>query len=190
MLRTSFCELFAIDAPVLQAPIWPATSPELVAAVSEAGGIGSIGTVFEPADRVRALVGRVRELTERPFVVNHVVPALDEDAFTATLEARPAAVSFALGDPGGLVERVHAAGLKAIQQIHTVGQAREAAALGVDVIVAQGRETGGRGWRPGSGRWRGSRRSSTPSRPSGCSRPAAWPTGAGWRPRWSSARPG
>jgi len=45
MLRTPFCDLFGIEAPVVQAPIWPATSPELVAAVSEAGGLGSLGAV-------------------------------------------------------------------------------------------------------------------------------------------------
>src|SRR5919112_32564 len=105
MLRTRFCELFEIEAPVLQAPAWPATSPELVAAVSEAGALGSLAAVNESADRLRALIERVRELTDRPFVVNHVVPRLDDEAFEVTLEARPAAVSFALGDPSALVER-------------------------------------------------------------------------------------
>lgn len=100
MLHTRFCELFEIDVPVLQAAIWPATSPELVAAVSEAGGLGSIAVVFESAEHVRRQIDRVRELTERPFVVNHVVPLLDEEAFETTLAARPAGVSFALGDPG------------------------------------------------------------------------------------------
>ena len=135
MLRTRFCELFDIEAPILQAPIWPAASPELVAAVSEAGGLGSIGAVNGSADDVRGQIERVRELTDRPFVVNHVVPRLDEQAFEVTLEARPAAVSFALGDPGGLVERVRAIGAKVIHQVHTVAQAREAAQHGVDLSL-------------------------------------------------------
>ena len=83
--------------------------------------------------------------------MNHVVSTLDEDAFQATLDARPAAVSFALGDPGALVERAHAAGAKVIQQVHTVTQAREAAALGVDVVIAQGSEAGGQGMAAGVG---------------------------------------
>src|SRR5215210_8630337 len=98
MLRTPFCDLFDAHVPVLQAPIWPATSPELVAAVGEAGAVGSIGAVFTPADELRRQIARVRELTDRPFVVNHVVPALDEETFEATLDEGPAAVSFALGD--------------------------------------------------------------------------------------------
>jgi enoyl-[acyl-carrier protein] reductase II len=151
MLHTRFCELFEIDAPVLQAAIWPATAPELVAAVSGAGGLGSLGAVFWSAQEVGEQIDAVRALTDRPFVVNHVVPALDADAFEATLEARPAGVSFALGDPGDLVERAHAAGAKAIQQVHTVTQAREAAGRGVDVVIAQGSEAGGQGMAAGVG---------------------------------------
>lgn len=144
-LRTPFTELFGIEFPVLQAAICPATTPELVAAVGEAGALGSIGAVFTGADDLLAQIARVRELTERPFVVNHVVPNLDEDAFAATLEARPAAVSFALGDPGELVARAREAGLKVIHQVHTLGQALDAADLGIDVFVAQGSEAGGQG---------------------------------------------
>ncbi len=151
MLRTRFCEIFEIDVPVIQAAIWPATSPELVAAVSEAGAIGTVAGIFSSADDLRGQIERVRELTDRPFVVNHVVPGLNEDALEATLEARPAAVSFALGDPGGLVERVHAVGAKVIHQVHTVSQARGAAAHGVDVVIAQGSEAGGQGMVSGVG---------------------------------------
>ena len=151
MLRTRFCELFDIEAPVVQAAIWPATTPELVAAVSEAGGLGSVAAVFGSAAHVRGQIERVRKLTDRPFAVNHVVPLLDEDAFEATLQARPAAVSFALGDPGGLVDRAHLAGARVIHQVHTVSQARDAARRGVDVVIAQGSEAGGQGMTAGVG---------------------------------------
>jgi nitronate monooxygenase/enoyl-[acyl-carrier protein] reductase II len=151
MLRTPLCEEFGIEVPILQAAIWPATSPELVAAVSEAGGLGSIGAVFESAKSVEGQIDRVRELTDRPFAVNHVVPLLDEEAFEATLEAKPAVISMALGDPGELVERAHAAGAKVIHQVHTVEQARRVAGLGVDAIIAQGSEAGGQGMALGVG---------------------------------------
>ncbi len=59
MLRTPFTELFDIEVPVLQAAIWPATSPELVAAVTNAGAIGTIAGVFGSADDVRGQIERV-----------------------------------------------------------------------------------------------------------------------------------
>jgi nitronate monooxygenase/enoyl-[acyl-carrier protein] reductase II len=151
MLHTRFCDLVDIEVPVVQAPIWPAISPELVAAVCEAGGLGSLGALLTSADDLSGQIDAVRRLTDRPFAVNHVVPALDEDAFAATLEARPAVISFAVGDPGDLVARAHEAGAKVMHQVHTVAQAREAAALGVDVIVAQGAEAGGQGMIAGVG---------------------------------------
>src|SRR5215210_4982796 len=92
MLRTPVCDVLGIEVPVMQAAIWPATAPELVAAVCEAGGLGSVGSVFEQAESVERQIARVRELTERPFAVNHVVPLLDEGAFEATLRAGPAVV--------------------------------------------------------------------------------------------------
>lgn len=151
MLRTPVCDDLGIEVPIMQAAIWPATSPGLVGAVCEAGGLGSIGSVFESAESVERQITRVRELTNRPFAVNHVVPLLDQEAFEVTLKARPAVVSLALGDPGDLVDRVHAVGAKVIHQVHTVGQARRVAELGVDMIIAQGSEAGGQGMALGVG---------------------------------------
>jgi enoyl-[acyl-carrier protein] reductase II len=151
MLRTPVCDLLGIQHPVVQAAIWPATAPELAAAVSNAGGLGSLGAVFTSAESLERQITRLRELINRPFAVNHVVPLLDEDAFALTLEARPAVISLALGDPGDLVDRAHATGAKVIHQVHTVGQARQAAERGVDVIIAQGSEAGGQGLAQGVG---------------------------------------
>jgi enoyl-[acyl-carrier protein] reductase II len=145
MERTNFCKLFGVEVPILQAAIWPATTPELVAAVSNAGGLGSIGAVFESAETLAQQITRVRELTNQPFVVNHVIPLLNEEAFAVTLDAQPAAISLALGEPGNLPHRAHSIGAKVIHQVHTVAQAERAAACGVDVIIAQGSEAGGQG---------------------------------------------
>jgi enoyl-[acyl-carrier protein] reductase II len=151
VLRTPVCDVLGIEVPIMQAAIWPAASPELVAAVSDAGALGSIGSVFESAESVERQIARVRELTNGPFAVNHVVPLLDEEAFEATLEAKPPVISLALGDPGDLVERAHAAGSKVVHQVHTVTQARRVAELAVDAIIAQGSEAGGQGMSLGVG---------------------------------------
>ena len=145
MIRTRLCDLFGIDVPIIQAPFGPWTSAELVAAVSNAGGLGSLGGSGRTAEEIERDAGRIRELTDRPFAVNHITRMFDEQAFEATLAVRPAVISLALGDPGGLVARAHAAGSLFMQQVHTVEQARRAAAQGVDVIIAQGSEAGGFG---------------------------------------------
>ena len=146
MLRKRFCELFEIDAPVLQAAFCPATAPDLVAAVSGAGGLGSLGALLASAQEASEQIDRAMALTDRPFVVNQVVPALDADAFEATLEARPAGVSFALGDPGDLVERVHPCRSEGDPSRFTVTQAQEPAGRGVDVVIGKGARREGMGW--------------------------------------------
>jgi len=86
------------------------------------------------------------ERTDQPELrVNHIPPTLDADAFRHTLAARPAVISFALGDPGDLVRQAHGVGSKVMIQITTVAQAIEAAERGADVIIAQGGEAGGYG---------------------------------------------
>ena len=142
MLHTRVCELLGIECPVIQAAMSPYTTPELVAAVSNAGGLGSIGAgMLSPAD-LRQQLARTRELTQRPFAVNYGVPMLNEESFALTLAAKPALVSFSLSDPGDLVKRVHDAGILVMHQVTTVQQARQAAERGVDVIIAQGSEAG------------------------------------------------
>jgi enoyl-[acyl-carrier protein] reductase II len=145
MLHTRLCEVLCIEFPLVQAGMGPFTSAELVAAVSNAGGLGSLGANTRSADDLRRQLARTRELTARPFAVNHVVPTLNQEAFAITLEAKPALISFALSDPGDLVQRAHEAGSRVMHQVTTVQQARQAAARGVDVIVAQGSEAGGFG---------------------------------------------
>ena len=111
--------------------------------MSEAGALGSIGAWNRPADQLRRELAELRDLTDRPFAVNHVVPAVDADALAATLEHAPAVVSFALDDAGDLIRRAHDAGSLAMQQITTVPEAEVAAEHGADIIVAQGGEAGG-----------------------------------------------
>jgi nitronate monooxygenase/enoyl-[acyl-carrier protein] reductase II len=144
-LRSPLCDLVGIEVPIIQAGMSIFTSPALAAAVSDAGALGGLGAWNRPADRLRRELAELRDLTERPFAVNHVVPDLDADAFAATLDHAPAVVSFALDDAGDLIRRAHDAGSLVMQQITTVQQAQIAAEHDVDIIVAQGGEAGGYG---------------------------------------------
>lgn len=144
MLRTRLCDLLGIEHPVIQAGMGPVTTAELVATVSNAGGLGSLGATPRPIEEFRQHLACIPELTDRPFAVNHLIPLLNEEAVALTLEAKPAVISLALGDPpSDLVERAHGSGILVMHQVHTVGQARQAAERGVDIIIAQGSEAGG-----------------------------------------------
>jgi len=145
VLRTPLCDLVRIEVPIIQAGMSVYTSPELVAAVSNAGGLGSLGAWRRSVDELDLDLAAIHERTDRPFAVNHVVPDVDDAGFALALEARSAVVSFALDDPGDLVDRVHDAGSLVMHQVTTVGQAVRAADNGVDIIVAQGTEAGGYG---------------------------------------------
>ena len=107
MLRTPLCQPLGIEVPLLCAPFGPWNQVCLAAAVCEAGGLGSVGTALRPVDELRDQWAQLRDLTDRPFAINHTMRPFDRQAFDATIEARPAAISFHVGDPGDLVKRAH-----------------------------------------------------------------------------------
>ncbi|MBM3949092.1 MAG: nitronate monooxygenase [SAR202 cluster bacterium] len=144
-MRTRLCDLLGIDCPIIQAGMGSFTSAELVAAVSNAGGLGSMGASARSTADLAKELARVRELTDRPFAINHTVRFLNKDSFALTLDARPALISFAIDTPGDLVRQAHDAGSLVMLQVPTAQRAREAVDLGVDIIVAQGSESGGFG---------------------------------------------
>ena len=72
-LRTPLCELLGIDVPVVQAPIGSSSTPELAAAVSEAGGLGMLAQTWFEVPEVRDRLRRARSLTGRPVGVNLVL---------------------------------------------------------------------------------------------------------------------
>jgi len=143
MLKTALCDRLGIEVPIILAPMGTCTSAEFAAAVSNAGGLGGIGSLFRSTAAVKRDIDVVRRLTSRPFAINHIPQTLDAEAFRCTLEARPAVISFALADPGDLVRQAHDVGSLVMLQVTTVAQAVQAAERGVDVIIAQGGEAGG-----------------------------------------------
>ena len=83
-----FTTLFGIDAPILNAPMSGVTTPEMVAAVSEAGGMGVLPLDFLEAELIREAIKEVRHLTDKPFAVNLRIPVKRNEAGSeALLEA-------------------------------------------------------------------------------------------------------
>src|SRR6202140_3741839 len=142
-LQTPVCDLLGIQIPIFQAGMSTYTTPELVAAVSNAGGLGIIGGLSRDADELGEEILKVRQLTSLPFGVNHVISQLDPDAIDVTIELRVPVLSLAWGKADEIVRRAHDAGMKVIHQVNTPEEAGRAASDGADVIVAQGAEGGG-----------------------------------------------
>lgn len=142
-LHTHACKILEIDVPILQAGMGRYTTPELVAAVSNAGGLGIIGGLGRSADELRSEIRRVRELTSRPFGVNHVLCQVDQAAMQVTLAQRVPVLSLAWGRSAELTYQAHEAGIIVVHMITSPEEAGLVAADGADIIVAQGTEGGG-----------------------------------------------
>ena len=85
MIRTPLCGRLGIDHPILLGGMGSGTTPELVAAVSEAGGFGTLGLNGRATDTVRPLIDAVRAATSRPFGVNLLIYNLNEANFEIRL---------------------------------------------------------------------------------------------------------
>ncbi len=143
MLSTDLCTLLGIKHPILSAGIGAAAGAELVAAVSNAGGCGVLGTAALPAKFVRQEIHRLRETTNKPFGVNLVLPLIRRGQFEVCLEERVPLVVLFWGDSPDYVRQAHQQGVKVIVQVGSVDEAKAAADAGVDAVMAQGHEAGG-----------------------------------------------
>ena len=147
MLRTRICELLGIEHPIVLGGMGTGTSPALVAAVSEAGGLGVLGATQQDAAAVVRDAAAIRAATGKPFGLNLLLFRERPGQYDGLLAARPRVVSTAWPtleqDLAGYVARAHAIGALFMHMISTVAEARAAARAGVDVIVAQGTEGGG-----------------------------------------------
>lgn len=129
--------------PIVQAPIGPAATPELAAAVSEAGGLGSLGASWTEPDALREQIREIRRRTERPFMVNLVLAFEQAERLELVLAEGVEVVSFSWGIDGGLVARAGSAGATVVAQAGSAAEARAAVEAGCHVVVAQGVEAGG-----------------------------------------------
>ncbi len=101
--RNDLCELLGVEHPIIQAPMASATTPALVAAVSNAGGLGSLGSAALSPDQFRAQADAVRQATNKPFNVNffvHAEPTLEPAAAQAMRDRlSPYYAALELGEP-------------------------------------------------------------------------------------------
>lgn len=143
-MKTKLTEFFAIEHPIVLAPMTPAAGGALASAVSAAGGLGLLGggygdrtwleREFEAAGNTRIGCGFITwSLAKNPELLDFA------------LDRRPAAMMLSFADPAPFASRIHEAGVPIICQVHTLDHAKRALDVGASAIVAQGTEAGGHG---------------------------------------------
>lgn len=142
-MQTSLCGLLGIKIPIIQAPMGGAVGPRLTAAVSNAGGLGTIPLWGGDIATLRRKIREVRALTSGPFAVNLNIAFTNEERLAACLEEGAPIISLFWGESPAMVEQAKAAGAIVMQTVSTGQQGRAAVQAGADVIVAQGWEAGG-----------------------------------------------
>ena len=143
-MRTRITELLGIEYPIIQGGMAWVAEYHLAAAVSNAGGLGLIGTASAPAEWVREQIREAKKLTDKPFGINIMMisPYADEVAKVA-VEEGVAVVTTGAGSPEKYVKMWKEAGIKVIPVVASVAMAKRMQRCGADALVSEGTEAGG-----------------------------------------------
>jgi enoyl-[acyl-carrier protein] reductase II len=145
-IRTPICDLLGIEHPILLAGMGGVSFAELCAAVSNAGGFGTLGMAGRSPDFIKEEMKKVRGLTDKPFGVDLLAAVPESLERTADVIIEGGAKAFISGlgvPPPHLVKKFHDAGLKVMNVSGTVRHAKSAETGKLDAVVAQGTEAGG-----------------------------------------------
>jgi enoyl-[acyl-carrier protein] reductase II len=146
MFHTVICDMLDIRLPILQGAMQGAGGPDMVAAVSNAGGLGILPTFGSTEDVLRQDITAARQMTNQPFAVN-ITPmgrAFTESRAQICIDEGIKIVTTGRADPGeGAVQMMKAAGIKVLSVIPSVDHAKRMEDEGVDAVIASGNEAGG-----------------------------------------------
>ena len=143
-MKTEITGLLGIEYPIIQGGMAWVAEYHLAAAVSEAGGLGLIGTASAPAEWVRDQVRKAKMLTDKPFGVNIMLmsPYADEVA-EIIVEEGVKVVTTGAGNPEKYMKMWKEAGVKVVPVVASVAMAKRMERCGADCLVAEGTEAGG-----------------------------------------------
>lgn len=144
-MRTRLTELLDIEHPVMLAGMGGVSYHQLVAAVSEAGGIGTLGASTMSVEQLGHEIAAVKALTSKPFGVDLLtaMPGQVEGGIQQVIDGGARIYVAGLGIPREVVEMLHAKGILVGSMCGKVRHAIGAVASGCDFVVAQGTEAGG-----------------------------------------------
>ena len=140
---SKFCDIAGVEKPIVQAPMGGAGGPQLAAAVSNAGGLGTLPLWVVNDEEVRATIGKTKDLTDRPFAVNLNMEFPQERRLEICLEEAVPIISFFWQDPSPLIRVAKDGGAIVMHTVGNAEDARKAVDNGIDIVVAQGWEAGG-----------------------------------------------
>ena len=145
-MKTRMTELLGIKHPIMLAGMAFVSLPKLVAAVSNAGGMGMLNCVAYTPDQIKDVIRQVKSLTDKPFGVNAtlVFPNARENLEVA-LEEKVPIINFALGKGDWIIQAAHAYGGKVLATVAIERHARRAEMDGVDALVVTGHEAAAHG---------------------------------------------
>jgi nitronate monooxygenase len=143
MLNTRITELFGIEFPIVSAGMGGVALAELAAAVSNAGGLGTIALAGFTPEAIQNEIAAARKLTDKPLLVNLLVPFLRPGIIETVAKEPIQGVTFFWGDPAEYVPIAKKSHLKVIWQCGSVKEAVAARDAGVDAVMVQGFEAGG-----------------------------------------------
>jgi enoyl-[acyl-carrier protein] reductase II len=137
-------QLLQIQHPIIQGAMSWVSFPPLVAAVSEAGGLGILGAAFMSAEELRGNIRQIKERTDKPFGVNFMPdnPQVDE-LLDVIIEEKVPAVSYGKGNPQKIIERTKPHGILSLPTMGSLKHALRAERNGADAVIVQGTEGGG-----------------------------------------------
>ena len=143
-MQTRITELLGIKYPIIQSAMNYVAYPSLVAAVSNAGGLGILGAASMTPDDLRENIKQVRELTDKPFGVNFLpYHPQAEEVQRILVEEKIVVASYGRGDPQQIVARTRPHGVINMPTIGAVRHAVKTEGYGVDALICQGWEGGG-----------------------------------------------
>ena len=145
-MDTRLTSMLGIKYPILLSGMSFISTPELVAAVSHAGGLGILATGPLDTGQTRSAIKKIRGLTDKPFGagVTLAFPGARENA-EVLLEEKIPVINFALGKGDWIVRDAHAYGGKVIATVTNPRHARRAQDFGVDAVIATGYEAAAHG---------------------------------------------
>lgn len=144
-MKTAITELLNIEYPIIQGAMAWVADPDLASAVSNAGGLGIVGTGHDPVDVVRQKVKQMKQNTDKPFAVNAMFLSPHVDAVVDYLieESGVKIITTGAGNPGKYMDRFKEAGIIIIPVVASVAVAKRMERIGADAVVVEGMEAGG-----------------------------------------------